>query len=243
MTTRHSAAVAILLSAWLPGAAAQQPAAGHELQIKYMRDSEEYAVLARQVYRLAGEAVTRAKAGTGTSRWAVVLDIDETALDNSTYELERASYGVPFNAPSWKAWVERREAGAVPGVVDFITLVRQAGGHVGWISNRDVNVTEPTRANLQVVGLWNPDDRLCLQKTAQHTKAERRREIVTGLGDCGWPAQPTQVLLFVGDQLGDFPSAEEQIPHTGTDAAFGRACFLLPNSMYGNWVNGVTRMR
>jgi predicted secreted acid phosphatase len=41
--------------------------------------------------------------------------------------------------------------------------------------------------------------------------------------------------------MGDFPDASEHIPDTGTDAAFGRTCFLLPNSMYGQWTSRVTR--
>ena len=220
-----------------------QQAAVHELGIKYMRDSEEYATLARQVYRLAGEAVARASSSTAGRRWAVVLDVDETTLDNSTYQLERAAYGVSFDTASWNAWVERREAPAVPGVVDFVAQVRRAGGRVGWITNRDTTVTNATRDNLKQAGVWNDDDRLCLQKTPQHTKAQRRHEIVTGSGDCAWPSQPAQVILFVGDQLGDFPAASEQIPQTGTDSAFGRVCFLLPNSMYGNWEKGVTRVK
>ena len=144
---------------------------------------------------------------------------------------------------SWDAWVERREASAVPGVADFIAQVRRAGGHVGWISNRRAAVADATRANLKIAGVWNDDDRLCLQKTPQHTKAERRHEIVTGAGDCAWPSQPAQVVVFVGDQLGDFPAAPEQIPQTGTDSAFGHVCFLLPNPMYGNWERSVTRVR
>ena len=102
-----------------------------------MRDSEEYAALARQVYRMAGEAVTRSAASAGRQPWAVVLDVDETALDNSTYELERAAYHLPYDPRTWNAWVSRREAGAVPGVVEFVALVRRAGGHVAWITNRD----------------------------------------------------------------------------------------------------------
>jgi predicted secreted acid phosphatase len=61
------------------------------LGIKYMRDSEEYATLARQVYRLAEEAVTRLARDNASRPWTVVLDIDETTLDNSTYQLERAA--------------------------------------------------------------------------------------------------------------------------------------------------------
>ena len=74
-----------------------------QLGIKYMRDSE-YATLARQVYRMAGAAVTRA-AGQGRRVWTVVLDVDETALDNST-SLERTAYGLPYDEVSWSAWVE-----------------------------------------------------------------------------------------------------------------------------------------
>ena len=243
VTTRQIAAMAVGVCIGWTGVFAQQAPAVHELGIKYMRDSEEYATLARQVYRLAGEAVGRAAAGVSSRRWAVVLDIDETALDNSTYELERAAYSLPFDAPSWKAWVDRREAGAVPGVVDFIAQVRRAGGHVGWISNRAGALTDATRDNLEIAGLWNDDDRLCLQNTSQHTKAQRRREIVGGSGDCAWSGQPAQIVAFVGDQLGDFPEVSEQIPQTGADTAFGRVCFLLPNSMYGGWVTAVTRVK
>jgi 5'-nucleotidase (lipoprotein e(P4) family) len=239
---RHFVATAGLVCICWTAVVAQQTAV-RELGIKYMRDSEEYATLARQVYRLAGEAVTRAASSVAGRRWAVVLDIDETTLDNSTYQLERAAYGLPFDDKSWNAWVERREAPAVPGVVEFVARVRQAGGHIGWISNRDTTVADATRENLRRFGLWNDDDRLCLQKTPQHTKAQRRHEITTGTGDCAWPSQSSQVVAFVGDQLGDFPAAQEQIPQTGTDDAFGRACFLLPNSMYGSWERSVTRVR
>ena len=93
---------------------AQQPAAPRELAIKYMRDAEEYAALARQVYRIGGEAVARTAPALARRAWAVILDVDETALDNSTYQLERSAYGLPFDPGSWNAWVRRREAGPVP---------------------------------------------------------------------------------------------------------------------------------
>ena len=216
---------------------AQQPP--HELGIKYMRDSEEYATLTRQIYRLAGEAAVKASAAGG--RWAVVLDIDETTLDNSTYQLERAAYSGPHEEESWRAWVRRREAAAVPGVREFVDVVRGRGGHVGWITNRDTVLADATRANLASLGLWNDDDRLCLQKNSRDTKAQRRQELIAGQGECSWPSSPTRVVVFVGDQMGDFPAAEENIADTGTDAAFGHTCFLLPNSMYGNWTSRVTR--
>jgi 5'-nucleotidase (lipoprotein e(P4) family) len=241
MRRRIALALATVFASWTL-LEAQQLATPHELGIKYMRDSEEYAVLARQVYRVAGEAVGRGPAGAAPRTWAVVLDVDETALDNSTYQLERAGYGLPFDAKSWSAWINRRAAAAVPGTVGFVERVRAAGGRVAWISNRDAALSDSTRENLKSVGLWNDDDRLCLQKNPQHTKAMRRHEVVTGQGECAWPNAPARVAVFVGDQLGDFPKADEQIPQIGgADEDFGRTCFLLPNSQYGAWTTSVTR--
>ena len=219
---------------------AQQPAASRELAIKYMRDAEEYAALARQVYRIAGEAVARTAPALARQAWAVILDVDETALDNSTYQLERSAYGLPFDPGSWNAWVRRREA--VPGAAAFVATVRQAGGHVAWITNRDAVTTDATRENLQSVKLWADDDRLCLRNDPQHTKRARRAEVASGKGACAWSGIPMRVLAFIGDQMTDFPESDEGLPDTGTDAAFGRTCFLLPNSMYGAWTTRVTRL-
>ena len=238
---RLSLSAALFLALPLCIAAQTPPAATRELGIKYVRDSEEYAVLARQVYRLAGEAVDRARAGA-PGPWAVVLDVDETTLDNSTYQVERALYGLSFEAQSWSAWIQRRQAPAVPGVKGFIDRVRAAGGRVAWITNRDAALAGDTRANLAGIGVWSDEDRLCALKP-QYPKAQRRREVVAGTGECAWANAPMRVVAFVGDQLGDFPTAAEMIPGAGTDEAFGATCFLLPNPMYGEWTSRVTRGR
>jgi 5'-nucleotidase (lipoprotein e(P4) family) len=233
-------AALVTLVACLAPLAAQQRAATEQLAIKYVRDSAEYAALTRQVYRLAGEAVVRL-AKDSPSAWAVVLDVDETSLDNSTYQLERAAYGLPYDPASWAAWVERRQATSVPGVEAFIDLVRKSGGHVAWITNRDAALRDATRDNLRSAGIWSDDDRLCGQKNPQDTKAARRHDVMTGDGECSWASSPRRVVALVGDQMGDFPAAAEQIPQTGTDESFGRTCFLLPNPMYGPWTTAVTR--
>jgi len=238
---RGTAAVAAAVFLLIQPARAQAPSAA-ATGIKYMRDSEEYAALSRQVYRLAAESVARRAQNLASGSWAVVLDVDETALDNSAYQLDRAAYGLPFENTSWNAWVLRREAGAVPGVVDFVAAVRRLGGRIAWISNRDAVVGDATRANLKSVGLFADTARVCLQEP-QRAKAVRRAELVAGSGNCGWSGTPVRLLAFIGDQMGDFPAADEHIADTGTDEAFGRTCFLLPNSMYGDWTAKVTRRR
>jgi 5'-nucleotidase (lipoprotein e(P4) family) len=244
-------AVIASLAAIAPAAAAQTPPTRsaepaprppEHLEIKYVRDSAEYRALVRQVYRDAARAVTSAAATKREQPWLVILDVDETALDNSTYQLERYAYHLPFDDQSWNAWVTRGEAGPVPGVVEFVRAVRQAGGRIAWISNRDLVVREATRANLAAHGLWNDDDRLCLAAEGGYTKAVRRREVATGQGTCAWVGQPMDIVALVGDQFGDFPAAGEPIPDAGRDEAFGSRFFLLPNPMYGAWERRVTNV-
>ena len=222
----------------LPSLAAQS-----NPQVKYVRDAEEYATLTRQVYRQASAAVNGADRARMTGPWSVVLDLDETVLDNSTYELERATYGLPFNDESWNAWVRRGEAGLVPGVVDFISTVRRLGGRVAWISNRDESTRAFTVLNLQRFNLWSDNDRLCLTTDSTYTKRVRRAEVTSGRGACAWSGAPAPVVVFVGDQMGDFPAAGESDPDAGKDDAFGRRYFILPNPMYGTWTTRVTRQR
>ena len=108
----------------------------------------------------------------------------------------------------------------------FATLVVGIAGH----------------SNLRQVGLYKDDDRLRTQKNPRHTKVVRRGEVISGKGECAWSGQPMRIVAFIGDQMTDFPESDEGLPDTGTDAAFGRTCFLLPNSMYGAWTTRATRL-
>lgn len=247
MTVRGLQFVALILFSLLSSTAlSAQGTDPEEKQVKYVRDSEEYAVLTRQVYRQALAALTiavRERTARVSGPWAVALDIDETVLDNSTYELDRSTYGLTFEKQSWNAWVERAEAGLVPGVVDFISGVRRLGGHVVYITNRDEVSRSATMANLNRFNLWTDADRLCLATDSAYTKRVRRAEVTDGRAPCGWPGAATPILVYVGDQMGDFPAAGESDADAGSDPAFGRRYFLLPNPMYGSWTTRVTRKR
>jgi 5'-nucleotidase (lipoprotein e(P4) family) len=217
----------------------------HSWEVKWVRDSEEYATLTRQIYRVAQRQVAASREALPRGRaWAVVLDVDQTALDNSVYELERRAYAQPHDTVLYSAWAARREAVPVPGVSEFLAAVRRLGGRVAWITNRNESDRENTRANLAAVGLWNDADRLCLLVPSEpaYTKAARRAEVLSGGGRCGF-GEPVTVLAYFGDQLGDLPAAGEGDPDAGNDVAFGARYFLLPNPMYGAWTNRVTRRR
>ena len=213
------------------------------LEVKWVRDSEEYAALTRMVYRVGTRAVTDAARRVPRGRaWAVVLDVDETALDNSTYQLTRLTYRLGYDTASWNDFVRRQESGVVPGVVEFVAAVRQLGGRVAWISNRLESVRQPTQANMAARSLWGADDRLCLANDdAQYTKTVRRAELASGTGACGWAGQAVEVLAYVGDNILDFPQAGEPDADAGKDSAFGTRYFMIPNPIYGGWVTRVTR--
>lgn len=207
------------------------------LELKWMRDSEEFQALFLQTYHLAGDVVAqRADALPRGTAWAVVLDLDETVFNNQVYQLERAAYEAPFDTGSWNAWVRRKESTALPGVADFIARVRQLGGHVAWISDRGAMTTDETRGNLQQLGLWNDQDRLCLLAQA-YPKRARRSEVRTGQGACAWQGTPMRVLAYFGDNIKDFPEADEE------PGAFGVNWFVLPNPSYGGWQRAVTRQQ
>ena len=214
------------------------------LEIKWVRDSEEYAALSRMVYRLGARAVTESARRVPRGRaWAVVLDVDETALDNSLYQLSRVAYRLAYDTASWNAFVRRGESGMVPGTSELVAAVRQLGGRVAWISNREESVRQATQANLAAQRLWADGDRLCLATPdPQYHKAARRAEVMAGTGACGWAGQPVDVVAYFGDNIQDFPRSGENDPDAGSDAAFGTRFFMLPNPLYGGWVTRVTRI-
>jgi 5'-nucleotidase (lipoprotein e(P4) family) len=232
--------IVLLVALALPfGRVAPARAQIEHRELKWMRDSEEYATLMRQVYR---EATDQAVAASGRlpsgGRWAVVLDVDETALDNSVYQLELAAYGTQFDSASWNAWVRKARAPAVPGVVEFLEAVRAVGGRVAFITDRDDGLVEPTRRNLASEGLWRDGDLLCPKSPdATYTKRARRTELRAGSGRCAFPSGSVTVLAYLGDNMHDFPESDEEA------GVFGERFFVLPNPSYGTWERAVTRRR
>jgi 5'-nucleotidase (lipoprotein e(P4) family) len=208
--------------------------------LKWVRDSTEFAWLTTQTYRLAAESVKRQSKRLKKGKWAVVLDVDETVLDNSTYQLERAAYGVGYEKGSWYAWCERRAATPVPGVKHLLDAVRDAGGKVVFITNRDEVSRTATRDNLAAYDLFVEGDTLCLgdENDETYTKVARRADARAGEGRCN-PGNPVQVVAYFGDNIHDFPDAGEEDVDWG--AQFGERYFVLPNPLYGGWARGVTR--
>jgi 5'-nucleotidase (lipoprotein e(P4) family) len=202
--------------------------------VRWSRDSAEHRALFLQVYRAATAHVEREAAGRAAGTWAVILDADETTIDNSVYQLERAQAGRPFDTESWRAWCARREAVPLPGAAAFLSRVRALGGRIAIVTNRTVAECPDTEAVFLAHGLAY-DAMLCKPDGGPSYKNPRFEAVAKGTTPAGLP--PLDVVAFVGDNVQDFPGQSQAIRKQGDEAfaPFGARFFVLPNPMYGSW--------
>jgi 5'-nucleotidase (lipoprotein e(P4) family) len=201
--------------------------------VHWTRDSAEHDALLLQTYRWASGRLRDLAASRPAGTWAVILDADETILDNSEYQRERLPEGGGFTAESWAAWVRREQAGAIPGAKDFVALVHQLGGHVAIVTNRDDAVCPQTRDNIRSLGMV-ADVVLC-KPPSTSDKNPRFDSVRDGTATADLP--PLDVVMWVGDNIEDFPSLSQSIRSRGVSAYddFGTRFVVLPNPMYGSW--------
>lgn len=198
----------------------------------WARNSAEHRAIYLEVYRAAGERLRTLAAGRASASWGVILDADETILDNSEYERSRVPFGGKYDAAAWTAWVKQQRAPALPGAVEFAAHVHELGGKVVVVTNRAPEECDPTRANLASVR-FAADLVLC--KTTTGDKNPRFDSVQNGTAAPGFAA--ISVLEWIGDNIQDFPGLTQAI-RTQDDAAFakfGDTFFALPNPMYGSW--------
>ena len=200
--------------------------------IRWVRVSAEYRALAQQAFQVAEDRLPTLSRDLPRGSWAVILDADETVLDNSEYQRRRAALDSGYTPATWSAWVRERAAVAVPGAVDFTHRVRALGGRVAIVTNRLQSECEDTRANLSAVGI-ETDIVLC-QPPGESDKNPRFQRVQKGSAAPGVP--PLTVVAWVGDNILDFPGMTQSARNDPRALAeFGKRYFILPNPMYGSW--------
>jgi 5'-nucleotidase (lipoprotein e(P4) family) len=211
------------------------PVAGATLPeaIRWVRASAEHRAMFLQVYAQATERIRETAAGRARGSWAVILDADETILDNSEYQRRRATQGLGFTPETWDAWVREEKATALPGAATFLRLVRELGGRIAIVTNRDDVVCPETRRNMEALGLAS-DVVLCRQNGLSD-KNPRFEQVRSGQAFAG--GGTVEVVAWVGDNIQDFPALTQDVRDKPTEAFanFGRTYFMLPNPMYGSW--------
>ena len=196
--------------------------------LHWFRNSAEQRAAFRQAYLLATERLRQLAPAEGA--WAVVLDADETVLDNSPAQLRQARAGRGYDPAAWNVWVRERAAAALPGSLEFTRAVHEMGGRVVIVSNRDAEVCDDTRANLQALGI--PAD-MVLCRAGESDKNARFQAVAAGTA--GLP--PLRIVMWVGDNIQDFPGGSQALRDAPAEAfsRFGRDWIILPNPMYGSW--------
>jgi 5'-nucleotidase (lipoprotein e(P4) family) len=249
--SRKSALIVILSSLLILGASQPTPVTYENLNaVLWMQTSVEYKASAIQVYRLAESALLR---GLKDPKWtgaleqndnfenlppAVILDLDETVLDNSVLQARLTTSGERYSDAVWRNWVELGSAGLVPGAMDFLQFAHANGVAPLYITNRvcdSSKVDDPTvrlLRNLQVP-LDPVGDRLFCDDGKHGDKTERRKRC----------AAKFRILLLFGDQLGDFLQIDpdsnnlesRQKLFEAHQGLWGERWFQLSNPTYGSW--------
>jgi 5'-nucleotidase (lipoprotein e(P4) family) len=217
-----------------PQPIASRPTPARQLpnDIRWFRSSAEYRALTRQAYQLAGDRLPELARGLAPQSWAVILDADETVLDNSEYQRRRAIADSGYTEASWALWVHERAAPPVPGAPALTHAVHALGGRVAIVTNRADSLCADTRANLQSAAV-EADIVLC-QPPRESDKNPRFQRIQNGSAVPGVPA--LNVVAWFGDNILDFPNMSQAARNDSRALAeFGKRFFILPNPMYGSW--------
>lgn len=204
--------------------------------MKWLRTAAEYRALTISTYRAATEAVNAAVKGKARDSWVVVLDADETVLDNSVFQRDLSKGVAPFSEELWAVFVRQRSAVPVSGAKGFLDRVKELGGRIVIVTNRFEPLCEDTRENFRAQSLQF-DAILCRATTGTNTGDKNPRFAAAATGAAFGDNQPREVVAFVGDNILDFPALKQSLRDEPESAyeAFGRRFFILPNPMYGSW--------
>lgn len=220
------------------GCDAPGPVAEMETQVHWARNSAEFHALSMQAYQAATAQIEAMHAaGELPASWAVTFDADETLISNAQLEKERDELGAGYSSKAWVEWVNRRVAPANPGAVAFTRRVQELGGYFAVVTNRKVTECDATLENLRNEG-FSPDGILCRVTTSD--KSARWAMVEAGrAGDI----PPTTLVMWVGDNIHDFPEMEQDNRFDGDDAfsEFGSRFIAIPNPMYGSWTRNERR--
>ena len=221
--------------------------------VLWMQTSAEYRISAEQAYRLAmlrledalrpenagWTAAVEQKPGYAGLPPAVILDVDDTVLASTPFQAQLVREQARFEPEAWSAWVRKEEAPAVPGSLALARSARERGVRIFYITNRELDLEEATRRNLERQGFpveGGGDSILSRGERPGWDLKLPRREFV---------ASSHRVLLIVGDSLDDFvagsrAAAEERNALAQRyDDYWGTRWILIPNPVYGDWLRSL----
>ena len=217
--------------------------------VVWVQQAAEFRLLAEQTYRYA---LTQLVVGLKDPHWsadevqlqrgeyqnlpaAVILDLDETVLDNSFYNARNIVDGKNFTSQAWNQWCLEEKAELIPGALDFIHAAEGLGVKIFYLTNREDVVKQATINNLNRLGL-KADQQNVLTLNPEAGRGDdklTRRSAV---------AENYRVVMLIGDSMSDLCSGMDPADAaTRNQVAAEKSKFLgtrwimLPNPVYGGW--------
>lgn len=221
--------------------------------VLWVQTALEYEASALQAYRLAERQLDAALADPSWTAAieqkgdvarlppAVILDIDETILDNSYYQARMIRDNTPYSTDTWDPWVLEMRATAIPGAREFTEYAAGKGVTVFYVTNRTANLEEATRKNLAAEHFP-----LSTDVDTVLTRGERPEWSASAKGPRrAYIAGAYRIVMLVGDDLGDFlvdaaGTPEERRTKTAPYSDWwGRRWIMLSNPTYGSWERAI----
>ena len=206
------------------------------MAVLWYQSAAEARALQYQAFNLARLMLDNDLAQTTREKKrAVVVDIDETVLDNSPFEGRaiRINRGYPYD---WERWIDLSQAEPIPGAVEFLQYAVSRGVDVFYVTNRKVRDKNGTMENLKRKGFPQVEESHVYVRTDESSKEKRRMKI----------SETHHIVLLMGDNLTDFASAFEQksVQERNNEVdrlkqEFGKRFIVLPNPTYGDWEDAI----
>ena len=203
----------------------------------WTQTSAEYRALSYQSFNLARMNLDDYLASySGSKPVSIIVDADETLIDNSAYEAFLVGNDFGYSSKTWTPWMAAAQATAIPGAVEFLIYAKGKGVETFYITNRKMVGYEGTEKNLKALGFPYVDKKHLLLRTKSSDK-QPRRDIV---------AKDYEIALLMGDNLNDFlsvfrkKSVAQRFAETDKiKDMWGKKFIVLPNAMYGEWEGAV----
>jgi len=218
----------------------------------YLQRSAEFRACCYQIYKSAQvrlEAIL-CQPGIRQARPAVIMDLDETVVDNSAFQTFLYQNQLEYSDELWAEYEKNypQDVGLIPGAKQFIDAAEAQGVAVVFISNRTVAFQTSTESALDRLGIKTAKlpGRLLLKPQGGNSDKTARR---------GAAAAQFNIVMLFGDNLRDF-SEKFVAPKLSSSALpddylkaiaqreavmeneryhWGVDWFVLPNPVYGEW--------
>lgn len=118
-----------------------EAAKDYTIAVAWQQHSGEYRALSFQAYNFARfSLLERLKTADPAKPNCVIVDIDETILDNSPFQGHEIQKGLSYAAKDWTDWTAKAAADTVPGALGFLKYAQSQQVETFYITNRDQSI-------------------------------------------------------------------------------------------------------